>query len=173
MPATSRSRRAIELILTDVDGVLTDGALLISADGLESKRFHVRDGAALKWWRETGGHTGIISGRSSRAVEVRASELGIDFVHQGVKNKLEVAQGILEHLNLSPDQVCFIGDDLQDLAVMEHCGLAAAPADACLEVRQAADYVSVVPGGHGAVRDVIEMILKKQSQWTALLRSHQ
>jgi 3-deoxy-D-manno-octulosonate 8-phosphate phosphatase (KDO 8-P phosphatase) len=156
---------SIELLLLDVDGVLTDGSILYSDDGAELKRFHVRDGSGLKLWREAGKRAAILSGRQSRAVDRRAGELGIDPVFQGRSQKLPAFEELLAATGLKPERICAMGDDLPDLPVLERCGLSVAVADACAEVRQRADYTTALPGGRGAVREAIEWLLKMQGKW--------
>ena len=155
----------IELLLLDVDGVLTDGSIVYTDDGVEIKRFHVRDGSGLKLWHNLGKRSAIVSGRSSKAVERRAAELGIAPVLQGRSEKLPAFEAVLAELKLQPEQVCAIGDDLPDLPVLKRAGLAITVADACPEVRAMAHYVTAVPGGHGAVRDAIEWLLRLQGKW--------
>lgn len=162
--------RRLKLILLDVDGVLTDGSIWIADGGVEIKRFHVRDGAAIKWWQNAGGKVGIVSGRKCRAVEVRAKELGIPIICQGIREKLPVVQQILDKLSLQFDEVCYIGDDLPDLPVIRRAGCGVTVADAPLEVQAAADYITTAAGGHGAVRETIELILKSQGEWETLFR---
>lgn len=159
----------IELLLLDVDGVLTDGRIVYTADRVEIKRFHVRDGSGLKFWHNLGKRSAIISGRTSRAVELRAAELGIALVFQGQSDKLSAFAAVLVEAGLRADQVCAIGDDLPDLPVLRRAGLAIAVADACAEVRDAADYVTAMPGGRGAVRDAIEWLLKLQGRWDGIV----
>ncbi len=158
----------IELLLLDVDGVLTDGSVVYIDDGRELKRFHVRDGSGLKLWRAAGKRAAIVSGRSSHAVERRAAELGICPVLQGRDDKIVAFEEVLTLTGLKPEQVCAIGDDLPDVPVLRRCGLAIAVADACREARDAAHYVTAVPGGRGAVRDAIEWLLKLQGRWDEL-----
>ncbi len=159
---------AVELLLLDVDGVLTDGSVFYADDGTELKRFHVRDGSGLKLWHAAGKRSAIVSGRSSAAVVRRAAELGIGPVLQGRADKGAALAEVLAATGLRPEQVCAIGDDLPDVPVLRRCGLAVAVADACPEARAAADYVTPVPGGRGAVRDAIEWLLKQQGRWTEL-----
>jgi YrbI family 3-deoxy-D-manno-octulosonate 8-phosphate phosphatase len=162
----------IELILSDVDGVLTDGGVLYDNQGIEIKKFHVRDGLGIKLWQKAGFQFGILTARSSHIVRVRAAELDIDIVRQGFENKLPAAKELIADLGLAPQQVCFIGDDLTDLSVMRHVGLTVAVADAAVEVREAADYVTQVLGGRGAVREAIEFVLKAKSRWEDLVRNY-
>lgn len=164
--------QTIELILTDVDGVLTDGGVIFDNRGIESKRFHIRDGLGIKLWQRAGGKFGIITGRSSHVVELRAAELGIDLVRQGADDKLTAARDIFCELNLQPEQVCYIGDDLPDLSLAQQVGLAVAVADACAELRAVAHQVTEAAGGEGAVREVVELILKAQQRWAELIRPY-
>ena len=161
----------IELLLLDVDGVLTDGSIIYGATE-ELKRFHVRDGSGLKFWRESGKRVAILSGRSSPAVLRRAAELGISPVMQARPEKLPAFRDLLESTGLNPDQVCAVGDDLPDLPVLKRCGLGIAVADACSELREAADYVTTLPGGRGAVRDAIEWLMKLQGTWDDVVKKH-
>jgi 3-deoxy-D-manno-octulosonate 8-phosphate phosphatase (KDO 8-P phosphatase) len=156
---------AIELLLLDVDGVLTDGRIIYGDDGVEWKVFHVRDGSGLKLWHKAGKRSAVISGRSSGVVEVRAAELGISVVLQGVGDKGPAYQRVLAETNVRPEQVCFVGDDVPDLPVLGNCGLGVAVADACPEVRAAATYVTGARGGRGAVREIVELILRCQNRW--------
>lgn len=149
----------------DVDGVLTDGRIIYGDDGVEVKAFHVRDGVGLKFWRLAGKQTAIITGRSSRAVAIRAAELDIQPVFQGASDKLAAYRQILTAGPWQPEQVCCVGDDIPDLPLLANCGLAVAVADACSEAREFAHYVTRTPGGRGAVREVIELILGCQGRW--------
>lgn len=168
---TSLADRAarIELLLLDVDGVLTDGRIVYADDGAELKRFHVRDGSGLKLWRRAGKRAAIVSGRTSPAVDRRAAELGIAPVLQGRDAKLPAFEAVLAETGLRPEQVCAVGDDLPDLPVLLRAGLAVAVADAAPEVREAADYVTAAGGGRGAVRDAVEWLLKLQGAWGELV----
>jgi 3-deoxy-D-manno-octulosonate 8-phosphate phosphatase (KDO 8-P phosphatase) len=166
MPDVPTDRFArIRLLLLDVDGVLTDGRITYTDGGQEIKAFHVRDGLGLKLWQRASGRMAILSGRASPAVVRRAKELGIDPVVQGADEKLPAFRRILKETGMSPDQVCAVGDDLPDLSVLTRCGLAVAVADAAPEVRAAAHYVTKSPGGHGAVRDVVEWLMRGQGTW--------
>jgi 3-deoxy-D-manno-octulosonate 8-phosphate phosphatase (KDO 8-P phosphatase) len=155
----------IEMLVLDVDGVLTDGRIIYTDAGEEMKAFHVRDGSGLKLWTSQGKKAGIITGRRSSIVERRAKELGITAVIQGADDKKAALDEMLKSLGLTPDQVCAIGDDIVDLAVLRACGLAVAVADACVEAKDDADYVTQARGGRGAVREVIELILRAQGIW--------
>ena len=162
----------IELLLLDVDGVLTDGSIVYGGEDLELKRFHVRDGSGLKLWQRAGKRAAILSGRSSRAVDRRAAELGVSPVFQGRTEKLPAFEELLAATGLRAEQVCAIGDDLPDLPVLTRCGLGIAVADACRELREAADYTTSLPGGRGAVRDAIEWLLKLQGSWDELVATY-
>ena len=153
---------AIELLVVDVDGVLTTGGIEYGTPELELKQFHVRDGSGLKLWHQAGKRTGLITGRRSPVVERRAAELGIAFVVQGAAEKLPAFQGLLADAGVTAEAVCYVGDDLPDVPPMRACGLAVAVADACAEARADAHYITRTPGGRGAVREVIELILRCQ-----------
>jgi YrbI family 3-deoxy-D-manno-octulosonate 8-phosphate phosphatase len=173
VPLTLEQRcQKIELLLSDVDGVLTDGGVIFNNEGIEIKRFHIRDGMGVKLWQRVGYRFGIVTGRASHIVKLRAAELSIDLVRQGVDDKWAVVQQIAGELRLSPDQIAFIGDDLPDLPVIARAGLGVAVADAGEEVRRAAHYVTHAGGGQGAVREAIELILKAQNRWAALVQRY-
>lgn len=157
--------RRVELILSDVDGVLTDGAIWYDNQGVELKGFHIRDGLGIKLWQRAGFRFGVLTARTSHIVKLRAGELGIDIVRQGFEDKLPAAQEIIREAGLTPEQVCYIGDDLTDLPVIRHVGFGVAVADAAAEVRTAAAFVTHLPGGRGAVRELVETILKAKSRW--------
>jgi 3-deoxy-D-manno-octulosonate 8-phosphate phosphatase (KDO 8-P phosphatase) len=157
--------RRVELILSDVDGVLTDGGIWYDNQGVELKGFHIRDGLGIKLWQRSGFRFGVLTARTSHIVKLRAGELGIDIVRQGFEDKLPAAQDIIRECRLTPQQVCYIGDDLTDLPVIRFVGLGVAVADAAEEVRSAAAYTTVQPGGRGAVRELVETILKAKSRW--------
>ena len=166
MSEIEKKCQGIQLILSDVDGVLTDGTILYDNHCVESKPFHARDGQGIDIWHyHTGFKFGLVTGRSSQIVNHRASELKISIVRQGVSDKLEVVREILKQQQLTFDQVCFIGDDLPDLLPIRHAALGVAVADAVPEVVNAADYVTQLCGGKGAVRETIELILKHQQRW--------
>ena len=150
----------IQLLCLDVDGVLTDGGLYLDDHGVETKRFHVRDGAGLRMWMRVGGHVALITGRRGMAVRHRADELGIRHVLQGSGDKLSDFRGLLQHLGLNASEAAMMGDDLPDLPIMQMCGYPMAVSDAVPEVRAVARFVTVRPGGHGAVREAIEHLLQ-------------
>ncbi len=164
--------RQIELVLSDVDGVLTDGGVVFDSQGIETKRFHVRDGLGIKLWQKAGHRFGMISQRSSQVVKMRAGELGVKIVRQGTQDKLATVTEMLAEFGLTLDQVCYIGDDLPDLPVVRAVGLGVAVADAAGELREVADKVVASNGGAGAVRETIEMILKAQRCWDGLIHPY-
>ena len=164
--------RTIDLLVLDVDGVLTDGSIVVDDRGIESKHFHVKDGGGIALWRRLGKKVAIISGRSAPCVDVRASELGITSVIQASTDKRASILGLLKEFGLDPSQACAMGDDLADLPMLAACGLAACPSDACLEVVESAHLVSQFPGGRGAVREVIEILLKNQGAWDGLVEGY-
>jgi 3-deoxy-D-manno-octulosonate 8-phosphate phosphatase (KDO 8-P phosphatase) len=163
---------AIELLAVDVDGVLTDGAIVVNDQGVESKHFHVRDGLAYSLWHRAGKRSAILSGRRAEVVERRAAELEIAHVAQGLAEKGEPFRALLAELGLEPRQVCFVGDDLVDLPVLRAVGLAACPADAVAEVRDCVHLITSAAGGRGAVREVVEVILKVQGLWHGLCTAY-
>jgi 3-deoxy-D-manno-octulosonate 8-phosphate phosphatase (KDO 8-P phosphatase) len=162
----------IELILSDVDGVLTDGGLLFDNQGIEIKKFHIRDGLGIKLWQRAGHKFGILTARSSHIVKLRAAELGVTILRQGFEDKWPAALEVMKELKLSPEQVCFIGDDLTDLPVIRQVGLGVAVADAAPEVRSAAHHVTALAGGQGAVRELVETLLKSRQRWDDLIRKY-
>jgi 3-deoxy-D-manno-octulosonate 8-phosphate phosphatase (KDO 8-P phosphatase) len=163
---------SVRLLLFDVDGVLTDGAVLMHADGSESKSFHIRDGAALVWAQRAGLSVGLLSARTSGATAQRAAQLGIRIVSQGVARKVEAYDRILLQAGLDDAAVSYMGDDLLDLPVLARVGLSAAPADAAPEVRERVDWVSAAGGGRGAVREMIEFVLRAQGRWDDVVRQY-
>jgi 3-deoxy-D-manno-octulosonate 8-phosphate phosphatase (KDO 8-P phosphatase) len=164
-PEVRERASRVRMVLLDVDGVLTDGRLHMGSDGTEGRTFHVRDGHGIRMGQRGGLLFGILSGRESRVVSNRAAELYITEVHQGVFDKLQRLNEILERLLLPIDGVCFVGDDLVDVPVMRRVGLAAAPCDAMPEARQAAHYVTACAGGRGAVREVVDLVLRASGRW--------
>lgn len=155
----------IELILSDVDGVMTDGSLIFNNDGIETKIFNVRDGLGIRLWQKCGFRFGLLTARTSHVVQVRAAELGIDIVRQGFEQKLPAAKEVAQSLNLNLDQVCYIGDDLTDLPVIREVGLGVTVADGVAEVQKAAAHVTKAHGGRGAIRELIETMLKAKQRW--------
>ncbi len=158
----------VRLFLIDVDGVLTDGGIIIDGNWVESKRFHVRDGHGIKMMQRAGIEVGIITGRTSEAVRFRAEELGISLVRQGVFDKVAAWREILGEKGISPDESAYVGDDIVDVSLLRHVGFAAAVADAEEYVLSEADFVSSRRGGRGAVREIIEFVLKACGAWSAV-----
>jgi 3-deoxy-D-manno-octulosonate 8-phosphate phosphatase (KDO 8-P phosphatase) len=167
-----RKAARIRLLLFDVDGVLTDGRIQVHADGSESKLFSIRDGTGLVWAQRLGLGTGLLSARHSPATTIRAAQLGIRIVRQQPGDKLETFRKLLAEEGLSEDQVAFMGDDLLDLPVLTRVGLSASPADAVAEVRCRVDWVSAHQGGHGAARELVELVLRAQGRWQPLLQEY-
>jgi 3-deoxy-D-manno-octulosonate 8-phosphate phosphatase (KDO 8-P phosphatase) len=155
----------IKMLVFDVDGVLTDGTILVHADGSESKSFNIKDGAAIVWAQRAGLSIALLSARSADATAVRAAQLGISTIVQGSANKIAGFEQILTGAGLIDEQVGYMGDDLQDLPVLRRAGFSAAPADASPEVRAAVQWVSASSGGRGAVRECIEHVLRAQGTW--------
>ncbi len=155
----------IRLIILDVDGVLTDGRVYLDARGAEIKAFHVRDGQGIRLWLDAGHEIGIITGRKSEALAYRAKELGIGHVYQGSRDKLEDYRHLLRKVNLTGDEVAMVGDDLPDLPIMRHVGFPVAVGDAVSEVKEEAKYITDKPGGCGAVREVIELVMRERGEW--------
>jgi len=168
----SVERRAshIKLLLMDCDGVLTDGRLWLLENGDEQKTFHARDGQGISLFHRAGLKTAIISGRTSSAVERRAQDLGMSYVRQYAKDKIKAFDEIMAEAGVSIDECAYIGDDLADIPVMLRVELAVAVADAVVEAKQAAHYVTELRGGHGAVREVTDLILKAQGRWNELMK---
>ena len=165
----ARKAARIRLLLFDVDGVLTDGRILVQADGTESKQFSIRDGTGVIWAQRAGLAVGILSGRHSAATTLRAAQLGIGIVRQLAVDKLQVFTEVLGQKGLEADQAAFMGDDLLDLPVLARAGLSAAPADAAPEVAARVDWVSSRAGGDGAARELIEVVLRAQGKWDELV----
>ena len=162
----------VRLILFDVDGVLTDGKLLVHADGSESKTFDIKDGTGIVWAQRLGLTVGLLSARSSVATAQRAAQLGITLVHQGVQSKLETYNQIADSLMLDDADVAYMGDDILDLPVLARVGLATAPADASADVRSRVHWVSQAKGGDGAARELIELILRAQNRWDSVIATY-
>ena len=163
-PAARRLAR-IGLVILDVDGVLTDGRLYLGPDGSEWKAFHVHDGLALARAGRAGLAVAVVSGRRAEAVALRCRELGVAEIHQGVEDKVAVYETIRERHGRTDTEVAAMGDDLGDLPLLRRVGLAIAPADAVLEVRRAAHWVTHRAGGQGAVREALEAILRARRAW--------
>ena len=162
----------IKLLILDVDGVLTDGSIIINDDGSESKTFNVYDGQAIKLWQRAGLKTAIISGRTAEATKIRAGQLGIEYVFQGCKEKLPAFEELLTQTQLAAQQAVYLGDDLPDLPLIKKAGLGVAVANAAQEVKEAADFTTKRPGGSGAVREIVEYILKRTGKWQQLMQRY-
>ena len=168
-----RERAArIKLLLMDCDGVLTDGRIWLFEDAEEQKGFHTRDGLGIELLHRAGLKSGIISGRKSSAVQRRARDLGMAFIVQGCVDKRGAFADTLAQAGLSSTEVAYIGDDLNDIPLMTQSGLGVAVADASPEARERAHYVTRAAGGFGAVREVVELILKAQDRWDDLVRRY-
>jgi len=165
MKFDSSKVKLIKLVIFDIDGVLTDGRINIDNNGVETKSFDVRDGSGIKWLLRAGLDVAFITGRTSRVVEHRAAELGVTRIFQGAKIKTEAYDTLMADTGFTDAQIAYAGDDLIDLPVMRRVGLAMAPADARPEVLEISHYISDSPGGRGAAREMIEMILKVQNLW--------
>ena len=159
----------IEMIICDVDGVLTDGGLIFNNEGIETKQFHVHDGLGIKIWQRAGYQFALLTSRNSHIVKVRAGELGIELVRQGFETKLPAVKEMATELGLGLEQICFLGDDLPDLATIRAVGLGIAVADAVTDVREAAHHVTKLRGGRGAAREAIECVLRNKHRWQDVL----
>jgi 3-deoxy-D-manno-octulosonate 8-phosphate phosphatase (KDO 8-P phosphatase) len=167
-PVTDEIREKINpvrILILDVDGVLTDGGIIIDDEGRETKRFDVRDGHGLKVLMRCDVEIILLTGRTSRVVEHRAADLGIREVYQGVWNKLEVFEDILRKKNVGAECIAFMGDDIVDVPVLRRAGFSASVADAADDVKNIVDYVTEHDGGRGAVREICEIILKAKGRW--------
>ena len=160
------------MLVFDVDGVLTDGTIVVHGDGSESKTFNIKDGAAIVWAQRAGLSVALLSARSADATAVRAAQLGIATIVQGSANKITGFEQIVSGAGLTDDEVGYMGDDLQDLPVLRRAGFSAAPADAAPEVRAAVQWVSASGGGRGAVRECIEHVLRAQGHWRAAVSDY-
>lgn len=164
--------KEIKLVITDVDGVLTEGKIFLGTDHQEWKAFHAQDGLGIALAQKAGIKIAIITGRYSEAVERRAQELSIEHLYQKISNKREVFFQILEKLHLTSVETAYIGDDLNDLPILAEVGLKLAVANAVLEVRERVDYITQKAGGQGAVREALEAILKAQGKWEGLVEAY-
>ena len=163
----------IKLLAMDVDGVLTDGGIIVHADGGESKKFHVHDGAWIRIWQRQGLQTAIITGRHCHAVGHRMKDLEIGYVYQKAIDKIEVFERLLKESQVPAAQIAYIGDDVFDLPVLRRVGFAATVADALVDVREAADYVTTAQGGRGAVGELIRYLLKRMGLWEKAMERYQ
>lgn len=162
----------VKLLAMDVDGVLTTGDAIYGSDGFEAVAFNVRDGASIKWLQRYGLTTAIITGRTVQAVRERAEDLGISHIYQGAKVKIEAYAKLKADTGMTDEDICYIGDDLTDIPVLRHAGMAATVANAPQEVKNVADLVTDVPSGKGAVRQLAEMLLKTQGHWAKLMERY-
>jgi len=162
----------IKMVVMDVDGVMTDGAIVFAADGSELKAFNVKDGSGIKYLMRSGIRTAILSGRESPPVHHRAESLGIDCCITGAVQKLPAYRKLVEQAGLSDSEVCYVGDDLPDIPPMRFAGFPVAVADAVEEVKHHAAYVTRAPGGRGAIREVAELVLKAQGKWNKLVERY-
>ena len=162
----------IEFILSDVDGVMTDGGIQLLDDGQQFVKFHIRDGMGVRLWREAGKRFGIVTGRNLESIRRRAADLWLDIVRLGVDDKLPAVDALAAELGFTRAQVCYIGDDLLDLATIRAVGFGVAVADAVEDIRRAAKYVTSVPGGQAPVREVVELILKNTGRWEEVLKRY-
>lgn len=172
MDGLSTRAKRIRLAIFDVDGVLTDGSLYLSDSGEETKAFNTQDGHGMKMLQSSGVTLAIITGRTSRCVELRALNLGVSLLFQGASDKLQVYRDLLASRGLEPEETAYMGDDLVDLPVLRRCGLAFAVPDAPEIVRQHAHYVTRRKGGHGAVREVCEFMLRMQGKYDEQLAGY-
>jgi 3-deoxy-D-manno-octulosonate 8-phosphate phosphatase (KDO 8-P phosphatase) len=165
----------VKLLVLDVDGVLTDGRIIMDHKGREIKAFDVRDGHGIKLLREAGIEVAMLTGRSSSVVQRRAGDLGIppSRVRQGVKDKVRAYQEIAREMGIGDEETCFVGDDLVDIPLLKHVGTPIVVADGAEEAKQVASYITQSPGGRGAVREVCDLLLQAQGKWEAVLRRHE
>ncbi|MCB9746867.1 MAG: HAD-IIIA family hydrolase [Candidatus Omnitrophica bacterium] len=163
--------KKIQLLILDVDGVLTNGKIIFNDQGKEIKVFDVQDGFGIVLFRKAGYKVAILSARSAPAVKMRARDLKIDKVCQDAYPKIKAYKKLLKEFKLKDEQVCFMGDDLTDLEVLGRVGFAVAVSNAVVEVKRAADYITKEKGGEGAIREVIELILKTQGRWRKIVQS--
>ncbi|MGD9109401.1 MAG: HAD-IIIA family hydrolase [Phycisphaerales bacterium] len=162
----------VKLLALDVDGVMTDGGIILHDDGSEAKIFNLLDGHGIKMWRRAGLKVAFLSGRPSEPTNRRAEQLEVDYCLTDCYHKLPKLQHLLEEIGLSAENVAYVGDDLLDLPVVRAVGFGVAVANAVDELKQYADYVTTTPGGSGAVREVIEYILKKTGRWQQLMERY-
>jgi 3-deoxy-D-manno-octulosonate 8-phosphate phosphatase (KDO 8-P phosphatase) len=173
IPATVRKKaEKIKLVLFDVDGVLTDGTIIIDDEGVETKHFHVRDGQGITLLKSVGIEVGFITARSSNVVRLRARELGVRLVFQGIDNKAHAYTAVKRKTGLRDEEIAYVGDDAIDLPILRQSGLAVAVRDCWPGLRTRVDYVTEAAGGKGAAREVSELLLKTQGQWARLMRRY-
>jgi len=171
-PATEDRLKRIRLLLTDVDGVLTDGRLARLPDGNELKFFSIHDGLGIRLAQKSGIEIGFVSGRKSRLVAARAAELDVKLLLQGVPDKVQAFENICRDKGLTAEDVGYMGDDLPDIRLLKNVGFSAAPANAVPAVKDAVNYVTSLKGGRGALREVIELILRAQGKWDQILKEY-
>jgi len=164
---------AIKMLVLDVDGVLTDGTVLVDSRGGESKSFSIIDGHGIKMWKRAGLKIAFLSGRASATTKYQAKELAVDFCLNGRRDKLKGLEELVKMSKIPAAQIAYVGDDLPDLPVISCVGFAAAVANAVDEIKRAADYVTKRKGGEGAVREIIEYILKKTGRWNELVKRYE
>ena len=162
----------IKLLLLDVDGVLTDGSLIYSESGEESKSFNTQDGLGIRLAQKAEIDVGLITARSSNIVKRRAEELGFTYIRQGIARKLDTFKELMNESSLKPYQVCYMGDDWIDLAVLTRVGLAACPQNSVPEVKDVCHFITSRPGGHGAVRELCDILLRAKGAHETLLQQH-
>jgi len=167
-PKLKEKAKKIKLLILDVDGVLTDGSIILDSHGGEIKAFHVRDGHGVKMAQKAGIIVAILSGRNSKVVERRAEELGITEVYQGIHKKSSIYESLLKRYNCNDENVAFMGDDIVDIELLKRAGLSAVPKDADDGVKKLAVFVSRKEGGRGAVREFIEFILRSSGSWESV-----
>ncbi len=176
-PQLQQRAAKIRLLLMDVDGVLTNGLLfnVPSQEGqmIETKGFNAQDGIALQWLRWNGIQTGVISGRESHALVVRAKQVGMTYVYQGHIEKVPILEEIIQKSGFAPADIAYAGDDLTDVPIFRRAGLAFAPANARPEVKRCAHHVTAAAGGDGAVREIAEILLQAQGHWDGLLKKYE
>ncbi len=164
--------KQIKLVIFDVDGVMTDGSLYLTDDGQELKAFNSLDGHGMKMLKRSGVDLAIITGRTSKLVPHRAKNLGIEHIYQGAENKVEAYEHLINALQISPENVAYMGDDVVDLPVMRRCGLALCVANGHHLAKQHAHYVTKLDGGHGAVREICELMMQAQGTYDAQMAQY-
>lgn len=169
---TKERLEKIKMLVLDLDGVFTDGTIIINGDGSEAKRYSVLDGHGIKLWHRAGFTTAIISGREAKATSIRAKQLDIEYVFQDCKEKLPVYEKLLADTGLKPEQTAYIGDEVIDIPLIRRAGLGVAVRGAVEEVKEYADYITDKRGGEGAVREVVEIILKTTGKWDKLMERY-
>lgn len=162
---TSKNLKAIQYFVIDVDGTMTDGGIYYDENGNETKKFCTKDAAGFFAAHQTGLKTMVLTGRKCRATERRMAELKVNYLYQDVKDKVSFLKEFMDSHHISSEMIAYIGDDLNDICSMRLCGFVGCPKDSCQEVKSLADYVSDIKGGYGAVRDIIEFILRERKEW--------